>query len=305
MKQLHLISGMPRSGSTLLCQILSMHKDHYATPTSPMLDMLISQQAVFSHNGGFKAVDRLEFYNDFAEAQKSFLETYYKQQKIVFDKNRGWPMHLMKLDEIMANEDTKIIWTYRDPLEIIASMESQHRKFPLIQYTEEQQSPGGLSSLDARIGHFVSDNSIMVLPARALHEAVHTGYSDRIKIIDYKSLCKFPQETLDEIHEFLGLEPHKYDAKDWKDLKQVTHEHDHLYNYKYPHQIQEGEIKYVKHDTKYLEGNYAKLVDERFKWLKEHCEKEVTKVSNPRSPRIGRVNKPGTARSNHRQLVEK
>lgn len=289
MKQLHLISGLPRSGSTLLCQILSMNPDFHATPTSPMLEMLTVQQSVFSHNGGFKALDRLAHYDDFADAQRAFLQQYYAKHDIVFDKNRGWPMHLMKLDEILDNEDTRIIWTYRKPLEVVASMESQHRKHPLIQYTDEQQNPGALGTMDARISHWIADAGILTVPASALHEAVHNGYEDRIKIIEYDSLCKNPQSTLDTIHDFLGIKEYKYDAKDWKNLKQKTIEFDNLYNYKFSHQITEGEIKHSQHDLTHLKA-YEEILSKRYEWLDTYCQKEVVKSAGQHKPRSQRMN---------------
>lgn len=290
MKELHLISGLPRSGSTLLCQMLNMNPKFTATATSPVLDMLVSMQHVFSHNGGYKAVDRLGHYDQFADAQKAYLETWYAKSNIVFDKNRGWPMNLMKLDEILDNEDTKVIWTYRHPMDVIASMEKRHRQFPLIQYVEEVQQAGIMATLDSRIAAWIGDNSIITVPARALHEAMHTGYKDRIKIIDYKKLCTDPQQTMDDIHEFLGIEKYDYAKKDWKDLKQVTFEHDNLYNYKFPHQIVEGGIKYVENDLEELEV-YKDQIAKRYEWLIKTVGTQLSKDNNQRVSRKERNKK--------------
>jgi len=290
MKNLHFISGLPRSGSTLLCQILNINESFKATATSPVLDMLISMQAVFSHNGAYKATDRLAHYDNFADAQAAYLNTWYGEQaETVFDKNRGWPMHIMKLDEIMDNEDSKIIWTYRDPIEVIGSMEKQHRKYSLIQHNEEQQG-AGMSSFDGRIAGWTGENGIVTFPMRALHEAVHTGYKDRIKIVDYKQLCQNPQSTMDEIHEFLDIKKYNYGKNKWADLKQVTNEHDHLYNYKYPHQIVEGEIKYSVNELPDLE-HYAEIIKKRYEWMIGYCQKEVTKNANSRVSRAQRAKK--------------
>ena len=40
MKTLYFLSGLPRSGSTLLGSILSQHSKLQATPTSPLADLL-------------------------------------------------------------------------------------------------------------------------------------------------------------------------------------------------------------------------------------------------------------------------
>lgn len=280
MKKFNLIAGMPRSGSTLLCQILNMNPEFRATQTSPILDMLASQQGIFSHSPSFKAVDRMETYNAFGNAQKAFLTSYYEElygaDKVVFDKNRGWPLHLMKLDELLDNSDTKVLWTYRDPLHVVSSMEARHRQYPLIQFVEESQGGNGLATLGARIEHWCGDNGIIAAPVFGLHDAIEMMNADRIHIVDYKELCKNPQKTMLEIHKFLDLKPYDYGAKDFADLKQTTKEHDHVYNYKYPHDIVEGKISY-KEPSIVLPERYIKMIEERFKWVNNFVAKELQK----------------------------
>ena len=49
MKNLHLIAGLPRSGSTLLCNLLNMNSKFHATPTSYVIDMLRNEKPVYVH----------------------------------------------------------------------------------------------------------------------------------------------------------------------------------------------------------------------------------------------------------------
>lgn len=287
MKKLNVISGMPRSGSTLLCQILNMNPDFRATQTSPILEMLASQQGIFSHSPGFKAVDRMETYNAFANAQKAFLNSYYEElyggEQVVFDKNRGWPLQLMKLDELLDHTDTKIIWTYRDPLHVVASMEARHRQYPLIQFVEEAQGGAGMGTLGKRIDHWCGDNGIIAVPVFGLHDAIEMNNSDRIYIVDYKELCTNPQTAMNEIHKFLELPKYNYAANNFKDLKQTTKEHDHVYNYKYPHNIVEGKIEY-KEPSIVLPEPYPKMIADRFKWLNDFVAQAIEK----RKPKLTR-----------------
>jgi hypothetical protein len=264
-----------------------MNPDFRATQTSPILDMLAAQQGVFSHSPSFKAVDRMETYNAFANAQKAFITSYYEElygnDKVVFDKNRGWPMHLMKLDELLDHTDTKVLWTYRDPLHVIASMEARHRAYPLIQFVEEAQTQGKLNTLEKRIDHWCGDGGIVAVPVFGLHDAIEMMNSDRIYIIDYKELCTNTQSVMSDIHKFLELPKYNYGAKDFKDLKQVTWEHDSVYNYKYPHDIVEGEIVYKEPDIT-LPERYTKMINDRFQWLNDHVA-EVVQKSKARKTR--------------------
>ena len=71
MKKLNLIAGMPRSGSTLLCNLLNMNPEFHATATSPVIDVLGNMRSTFSHNTTFKTNDRLKQYKSMQNSIKS------------------------------------------------------------------------------------------------------------------------------------------------------------------------------------------------------------------------------------------
>jgi hypothetical protein len=64
----------------------------------------------------------------------------------------------------------------------------------------------------------------------------------------------------------LGLENYHYSQNEFKDLKQSTNEFDGVYNYKFPHSIKEGGVKYVKHDVK-LPQHLIEKINTRFSWI--------------------------------------
>lgn len=283
MEQFHCISGLPRSGSTLLCNILNMNSDFHATATSPTPDLLDSQAYCYSHNQGFKASNRLDSYEEFEESVGDSIRTLYKNYKVVFDKNRIWPSKLLQLDAALGNSDTKILWTYRDPFDVIRSMENQHRKRPLIQFLEEQNARGSMTTLSSRVNNWM--NGIMHQPILALQDAIEMKYAkplqtpqnlhsedyeDRIMIIGYHELCNNTQEVMDRIHEFLGLPKYQYDKNKFKDLKQTTNEYDTFYNYKYPHTISEGKIEFKRPDIDVPYEQYVKN-NPQMKWMMDYC----------------------------------
>lgn len=266
MPKIHLIAGLPRSGSTLLCNLLNMNPKFHATATSPLIDVIRNIRSTFSHNVTYKSHNRLEEVDNIKRATKAFIENYYDQDKeVIFDKSRGWTSNLNILDEIMGNKDTKIIWTYRDPVEIISSIEKHYQKTLMFESSDEA---GGLdfSTLESRVNVFINDNGIVARPVWALNDAYDMGLQDRILLVRYGDLTLNPQETLNAIHKFLGLEPYHYSQNDFKDLKQTTNEFDGIYNYKFPHSIKEGEVKYVKHDVK-LPPHIIEKINTRFSWV--------------------------------------
>jgi len=268
MQKIHLIAGLPRSGSTLLCNLLNMNPKFHATATSPLLDVMRNIRTTFSHNPTYKSHNRLEELDNIKRATKAFIENYYDPTKeVVFDKSRGWVSNLMILDEILGHKETKIIWTYRDPVEIISSIEKHHNKTLMFENVDESNGLD-FSTLEARVNNFINDNGIVARPVWLLNDAYDMGFNDRILIIRYGDLTMYPQETLNKVHDFLGLEKYHYSQNDFKDLKQSTYEWDGIYNYKFPHTIKEGEVKYVKHNVK-LPDHIIEKINTRFSWVND------------------------------------
>ncbi len=57
-KRIYFLAGLPRSGSTLLANILAQHRQIYVTPTSGIVDMLVQVRNTWDLNDSFQAIDR-------------------------------------------------------------------------------------------------------------------------------------------------------------------------------------------------------------------------------------------------------
>ncbi len=260
MRKFNIIAGLPRAGSTLLCQILNSNPKHHVTPTSGVIDMLRNMRSTFSHNPTFKSQNRLELYNDFRAGLKGFLNGFFGEKEVVFDKSRGWPNNLPVLDSILENNETKVIWCYRDPVEIIGSIEAQYQKTILLENVDESSMPGAFMTLDRRIGTYANEDGLVGHPVTALRDAIEMGNLHRILFVKYFDLTNNTQFVMNAIHEFLGEEMFEYDLKN---VKQSTHENDGTYNYKFLHTIKEGEIKWKKADIT-LPSKYIQAINEKF-----------------------------------------
>ena len=263
MKKLNLIAGLPRAGTTLVCQILNSNPDFHVTPTSGVIDILKNIRSTFSHNPTWKAQDRIELMPNIKEGLNGFLNGFFFDKDVVFDKCRGWSNNLNLLDKIRGNEDTKIIWFYRDPVEIVGSIEAQHQKTILLENADEAGAPAAFMTLDRRIGTFINNDSIISYPVEILKDAIEMGYADRIMFVKYYDLTNNTQKTLDEIHDFIGEKHYKYNLND---VRQTTNEWDGTYNYKFMHKIKEGKIQWKKADIT-LPAKYVSIISERFQAL--------------------------------------
>lgn len=260
MRKFNVISGMPRAGTTLLCNLLNMNENFHVTPTSAVLDTVKAMRSNFSHDQTWKAQNRLEISENFKNGIKGFVEGFFEKYDVVFDKSRGWPNNLKLIDDILKNTDTKVIWCYRDPVEIIGSIEAQYQKTSIIESIDEQSAPGAFATLDRRIGTFLSDGGLVTFPVEALIDAIEMGYGDRILIIKYYDLTNNTQFVLDDIHDFIGEPRVTYD---FSKLKQSTFEFDGMYNYKFLHTIKEGGVSYKKSDVE-LPTKYVDVINNRF-----------------------------------------
>lgn len=260
MRKFNVISGMPRAGTTLLCNILNMNENFHVTPTSAVLDSIKTIRSNFSHDITWKAQNRLEIMDDFRNGLKGFVQGYFNKHDVVFDKSRAWPNNIKLIDDIFQNEETKVIWCYRDPVEIIGSIEAQYQKTSLIESMDEQSAPGAFATLDRRIGTFINDGGLVTFPVEGLIDALEMGYGHRILIIKYFDLTNHTQEVLDAIHDFIGEPRVKYD---FKKLKQSTFEYDGMYNYKFLHTIKEGDVLYKKSDVE-LPTKYVEIINNKF-----------------------------------------
>jgi sulfotransferase len=267
MKKLNLISGLPRSGSTLLCNLLNMNPKFHATATSPMIDVIQNMRSVFSHNITFKTNDRPTQYSNMRAGIKGFIDGFYNDKDVVFDKSRGWSNNLPLLDTILENTDTKIIWTYRDPVEIVSSIEKHYQKTILLENADEGAG-GDFTTLGTRVDNFINDGGIIARPVWLLNDAHEMGYSNRILFVRYHDITNNTQETLDRIHKFIGEDSFQYDKENFSDLKQTTFEFDGLYNFKFPHTIKEGGVEYVKHNVN-LPQHIIEKINHRFTWVNE------------------------------------
>jgi sulfotransferase len=213
MEQIHLISGLPRAGSTLLCQILDSNPEFHVTPTSGVLDMLKVIRSNFSQNPTWRAQNRLDIYENIRMGMKGFVEGFFFDKKIVFDKNRAWPSNINLLDTIMQDDKSKIIWLYRNPVEIVSSIEAQYQKTLLLENMDESSAPGAFLTLDRRIATYINPDGLISYPVEALKDALEMGYSNRILFIKYFDLTNNTKLVLDTIHDFLKIPRFDYDLK--------------------------------------------------------------------------------------------
>ena len=216
MHKYHFISGLPRSGSTLLSGILCQNPTFYANMSSPvsvLMNTLLEQMGAGS-----------EFYSFFDEPKrkhmcKSMFEAYYTDQTdktVIFDTNRMWSARLHQLTELFE-DDFKVLCLVRNPAWIMDSFEKIYRKNPF-NYSK-MFAPGNRHTVYSRCESMVN-GGVVGASLSALKQAFYGEYSEKLLLVDYDLLATHPKRTMYLLYNFIG--------EDWfeHDFDNVEFSHD-------------------------------------------------------------------------------
>lgn len=248
-KRIFFNSSMPRSGSTLLQNILGNNPNIYATPTSGLLELLHFGKKIYSQSATFKALDETEMKSAFLHYCYYGLQGFFEgltEKPIVIDKNRGWAVNRPFLEAFYP--EPKIICMVRDLREIVSSMEHNFRKNP---EKWDKSVDNELYTVGDRVTIFMHPQSKPVgNTLKNLREVFDRGYDDKILFIRFEDLCGSPQKELDKIHEYLQIPNFKYD---FSNINQVTFEDDKFHGKYGVHTISKN-VKPVKPKAKEMLG---------------------------------------------------
>ena len=281
-KKYYFMAGLPRAGSTLLSSLLNQNPNLYSGPSSPVLStMFVIENHLMQDElyHGYPKPDQMNamigdvinyFYNDV-------------DKPAVIDKNRAWVARVPYIEQYIK-QPAKIICPVRDIEEILTSMITMIRRNPYkegnprINFIDEQLVKLNIPiSDDNRCEYIAGPDGILGQSLNAILEGVNAGFGDRFHYVEYKDLVDKPQETLNEIYEFLGEEPfeHTFD-----NLQNSNRERDmETYGLEDMHEVR-SELKSTAKDPKKVLSRYVldKCQGMDF-WRNTPQTQEVVKVS--------------------------
>ncbi|MBV2358559.1 sulfotransferase [Thalassococcus sp. CAU 1522] len=198
--KLHFISGLPRSGSTLLAGILRQNPRFHAAMTGPVGALFGSMYNTMG------ATNETAVFLD-EEMRKALLtglfSTYYARQtdcEVIFDTNRVWCSRVPSISALFPR--SKVICCVRDVGWIMDSIECLVRKnafepSKLFATTEER------ATVFSRVEALAHRDRLVGFSWSALKEAYYGPQSDRLLLVEYDILCQRPEEVLRLIYEFI------------------------------------------------------------------------------------------------------
>jgi sulfotransferase len=204
---IHFISGLPRSGSTLLAAILRQNPKlhaHISSPIAPLVtQMWLAMGAGHEHSLFIDEEQREDLI-------RSIFEAYYRAihpEKIVFDTSRIWTAKLALLTRLYPQ--ARVICCVRDITWILDSLERLHRGNPFL--LSMMFSGDTARTVYHRVESLSGMNGLVGLAWHALREAYFGEFADRLILVDYDALTRNPKATLAFLYDRLKLPPHAHD----------------------------------------------------------------------------------------------
>lgn len=237
MRTIHVCAGLPRSGSTLLMNVLAQNPKFHTTATSGVLEVLFSCRNRFWEVNSFRAMDERELDTKIRNTLRGILESYYAdvERPVVFDKSRGWEGHLEMLADILQRKP-KVLCPVRDVRDVLASLEKLTRKTRTTrQHPDEKAFPFRSQTIEGRCNLWLgNEGGIVGVPINMIRDAVVRGWRNSLHFVEYERMTKKPREVVKEIYDFLE-EP--WFEHDFNKVEQVTYENDLIHVFKDLHKI--------------------------------------------------------------------
>lgn len=203
---IHFISGLPRSGSTLLAALLRQNPRFHAGMSGPLAGMCGAMLAEMSARNEFSV-----FLDDSKRERilHALFDQYYADCKagVVFDTNRAWCARMPMVAQLFPG--AKVIACVRHLPWIVDSIERLVQKNSFSPSSIFGFSAGG--TVYTRANGVAGADGLVGFAYDALKQACFGAQADRLLLVQYESLTADPAKTMQAIYAFIGEPPFRHD----------------------------------------------------------------------------------------------
>lgn len=203
------VTGLPRAGSTLLCQMLAMHPEIDCEGlSSPLCNVLLSIRRMVSDDQFMLSQLDHAFdtaYGHLQGGMAGMLRGWYSDcdKPVVVDKNRAW-LHCIETVLKLAPE-AKMIVCLRELGQIYGSIEDQHQKTILLDFIDH------FADFDrfGRADMLFAKDKVIGAPLISIHavEDLPAEVQQRLFFMRFEDLMARPAEVMSRIYAWLGVSP--------------------------------------------------------------------------------------------------
>lgn len=253
---LNFLSGLPRSGSTVLAAILNQNTDVHVSTTSGLVYALDSLANIWSESNllGENDPERKKL----VKTMRGTIDAFYDvPESVVIDKARTWPLKVIlgAMHQVLEKKP-KIIATVRNIPECAASFVRLAKPEDLNEFMYSGQ---------------------LIAHLKGSYATLREGYEafpECFCFVEYEKLLSQPEKELERIHEFLELESFEYDFKNI-DGESVKEDDEQLHGVAGLHDIKPELKKQHSEDAKEVLGHYYNEFCQPEFWSDKEIEPEV------------------------------
>ena len=262
-KMIFFNSSMPRSGSTLIQNILGQNPEIHVTPTDGFLELIYGARVNFTHNAEFKAQDSdqmLGAWRGFClEGMKGYAKGLSDKPNTCI-KSRGIGANYNWFESFMG-EEPKVICMVRDVKAVLASMEKMHRaNNENAQMIENPAEMRGLTT-QSRVEQWLSGAPVG-LALQRFGQMDLEGVNKKCLFVRYEDLTQHPDQIMGKIYEYIGLTPYSHD---FKNVEQITIEDDTLYG-------MSPDLHKINKVVEFKKSDHIDILGEGLcKWIDDTC----------------------------------
>jgi len=208
------LSGLPRSGSTLLRSILNQNPSTYSGPISPSVELLYYTDKYFQSSEMLLASPNPQgCYDVLSNMMDHFYSNIMEKEgkSKIIEFNRAIPNNIERF-RTYIKEDVKIVCPVRSIPEILASFISLiHKNSDKVSFVDQYLIDKGIEvNDDTRCDYLMSDYGIVGQALFAMSRPYLRGEENLLKIVEYDDLVANTDEVMNEIYDFWGLERYSH-----------------------------------------------------------------------------------------------
>ena len=214
MEQLFFNSSMPQAGSELIQVLLHQNPKVYASPTSPLLELLYgarSNMELPEVKSQPKDLMTGAFLNLCYSGAKGYYESITDRPYII-DKSRGWGHYKEWADMFTPSGKSKIICMVRDMRSIISHHEKVYRANRHLPLGPDNPAELQNMTVGQRAKYWLNTQPVGLALQRT-QDLFQRGVNEDILFVRYEDLTIQPDIEMKKIYNYLEIEyfQHNYD----------------------------------------------------------------------------------------------
>jgi sulfotransferase len=199
MRSIHFISGLPRSGSTLLAALLRQNPRFEAGMSGPLASLFGALLEQMSARNEFSV------FIDDAKRERilhGLFDNYYADYaaEVIFDTSRAWCAWMPAVARLFP--ESKVIACVRELPWVLDSIERLVQRNVFTPSSIFNFSSGG--TVYTRANGIAGQDGMVGAPYDSLKQACYGAQRDRLLLVQYETLSTDPDKAMHAIYSFIG-----------------------------------------------------------------------------------------------------